>query len=449
MHEIESGGMLTKSDQMLFLYTWAKENCPGVMTNDDIAQIYSTTAGNVRTILSRAKTGLVRPYRPPGRPFIMSDEQENGIIRYIQTQSNLNEYVTQCEILKYIEAQYGLIQSHSWFAQFLERHSEEIIRSVAVPQENLRLEVPRIWLNEYLELITKIVPLACCELIYNLDETGLSEWEERRRKNVIASAATIGKTLHYRANRGIRHQTLLCTVSAGGDAYSPLLLSSEPSTLRLFETPIRRNIDLSIEIKDSAYVDTSTFRDYVSNRIIPHITSDRNGELPADTPAILFFDNCGSHCKDDVLESLARVWVMVITYPPHTSGIFQVLDKLIFGVLKRAKRHTPKDDKLPAAAYHARRVFVVYEHATTSETIRSAWVKSGFDYVKRDEVWYMTINESRIRESGEFKEVWDRNYQEQNLSERRRMQKWGWINRSWFPKRFQEFVLGTENEDEF
>jgi hypothetical protein len=351
-------------------------------------------------------------------------------------------------VLKYIEEKHGHVQSFAWFGRFLDRHSSEIIRNTAAAQENPRLEVPRAWLDQYLGLITKMVPVACCELIYSVDETGLSDWEERRSKQVIAPAATKGQTLHYRADRGIRHQTLVCTISAGGDAYSPLLLTSDQTTLRLFDKPIRRGIDFSVQIKDSPYVDTETFRNYIIQTIIPHFAADRNGALPESSPAILFFDNCRPHCADDILEALARAWVMVISYPPHTPGVFQVLDKLIFGVLKTVKRHVAKTDTLPPAADHARRIFLAYERATVSETVRSAWVYSGFDCVKREGMWYLTVNEERIRESPEFKEVRDIDFPEQRLSQKRRSQKWGWINQSWFPKKFRDYVFGKGNEGE-
>jgi hypothetical protein len=50
-----------------------------------------------------------------------------------------------------------------------------------------------------------MVLLACCELIYDIDETGQSDWEDRRPKRVPALAESFGEKLHYGLNRGMRH----------------------------------------------------------------------------------------------------------------------------------------------------------------------------------------------------------------------------------------------------
>jgi hypothetical protein len=59
--------------------------------------------------------------------------------------------------------------------RFLDRHKSEVPGITVAPQENVRLEVPRCDLEEYLTLIKKIVPIVLTELLFNLDEIGLSE----------------------------------------------------------------------------------------------------------------------------------------------------------------------------------------------------------------------------------------------------------------------------------
>jgi hypothetical protein len=64
----------------------------------------------------------------------------------------------------------------------------------------------------------------------------------------------------------------------------------------------------------------------------------------------------------------------MIIHPLHTWGIFQILDRLAFGVIKGVKQALPKKDDLAPAADHARRVFMAYERATVSASIRGAQV---------------------------------------------------------------------------
>jgi hypothetical protein len=56
--------------------------------------------------------------------------------------------------------------------QLLDRHKSEVSGVTVAPQEKIRLEIPRCYLEEYLTLIKKIVPIVPTELLFNLDETG-------------------------------------------------------------------------------------------------------------------------------------------------------------------------------------------------------------------------------------------------------------------------------------
>jgi hypothetical protein len=46
-------------------------------------------------------------------------------------------------------------------------------------------------------------------------------------------------------------------------------------------------------------------------------------------------DNRSFHVTDDVIRLLTEARERVITFAPHTTQIFQILDLKLFGVLKR------------------------------------------------------------------------------------------------------------------
>jgi hypothetical protein len=91
------------------------------------------------------------------------------------------------------------------------------VKQKVSPQEQRLLQVPRSDLDEDIALIQTLVPLVLAELIYNLNETGLSDWEEPRDKIVLIPAQVGGPVLHYPVDRSFRHQTLLDCASASGD----------------------------------------------------------------------------------------------------------------------------------------------------------------------------------------------------------------------------------------
>jgi hypothetical protein len=68
--------------------------------------------------------------------------------------------------------------------------------------------------------------------------------------------------------------------------------------------------------------------------------------------AILLMDNYLSHISHDVVVILTRVRVKIITVAIHTSHIFQMLDVVLFGTLKKyATDLETLDVEQPAAAF--------------------------------------------------------------------------------------------------
>jgi hypothetical protein len=233
-------------------------------------------------------------------------------------------------------------------------------------------------------------------------------------------------------------QTFACCVTSAGDAYCPLLVSSDPALLALFEHQIRDRIDFQIEIIPSPYVNAGIFEKHIDTVLIPVV--EANWQLPGcgKKPAISFCDNCSAHMSNSMLQKLARHGVLVLTYPPHMSHIFQVLDALLFGLVKRSKKYQIRDDTLPIHIDHILRLFRAYEAAMASTTIRAAWRQIGFEYENRNMTMYVSRNEGQIRESRDFREIWMFDYHKSQLSAKRQKQKWGWINEHKFRRKNEQ-----------
>jgi hypothetical protein len=171
-------------------------------------------------------------------------------------------------------------------ASFLKKHANLIGRSVVRTQENVRLEVPHEYFDQYIRLIKEYVPLVPTELSFNIDESGFSDWEGRKPKCVLIPTEARETTLHYPANRKIRHQTLVYCPTVAGDAYYRLLISSDPAVWAVFEYQIRDGVDLQIEISRSPDVNAEVFERYVDTVLIPAVEANR--QLPGCDKTIHF-----------------------------------------------------------------------------------------------------------------------------------------------------------------
>jgi hypothetical protein len=117
--------------------------------------------------------------KEPHRPLALDPDQEADMVRFIREQFGSQNYATERDVLNYVEKGLNKTLVYGWMRRFLDRHKSEVSGVAVAPQEKAGLEVPRCYLEEYLTLIKKIVPTVPTELLFNLDETGLSEWGNR------------------------------------------------------------------------------------------------------------------------------------------------------------------------------------------------------------------------------------------------------------------------------
>jgi hypothetical protein len=182
-------------------------------------------------------------------------------------------------------------------ASFLNSHANLIYRSVVGPQEKVRLEVPHEYLNQSIRLIKEYVPLVQTELLFHIDESGFSGWDERTPKCVLIPTKARETILHYHVSRKIRHQTLVSCVTAVADAYCPLLVSSEPTARAVFEYQIRDGIDLQIEISPSPDVNAEIFERYVDTVLIPAVETNRPSPACDKNEPFYFTTNVQLTCR--------------------------------------------------------------------------------------------------------------------------------------------------------
>jgi hypothetical protein len=74
--------------------------------------------------------------------------------------------VTKMELLNCIEEYYPVNLTYGWIRCLLQRRAQLVQKTIVAPSELPRLQVPRQYLNQYIDLIRKYVPLILAELIY-------------------------------------------------------------------------------------------------------------------------------------------------------------------------------------------------------------------------------------------------------------------------------------------
>jgi hypothetical protein len=202
-----------------------------------------------------------------------------------------------------------------------------------------------------------------------------------------------------------------------------MLIAPTASARKLLDAGVRHHIDLIIEVRQPADTTGELFHRYIIKAFFSAMETNR--QLPGyeNKLSILFCDHCSIHYQDQLLKEFAERGVAIITYPPHISHLFQVLNLSLFGRLKAAKKYIPRADADPTDTDHLARIFKAYELVTTSMTGRASWKKAGFECCKLDNTFQLLVNDGKIRDSPEFAEIWRINFPLEELSARRRVQK--------------------------
>jgi hypothetical protein len=67
------------------------------------------------------------------------------------------------------------------------------------------------------------------ELVFNLDEVGISDWEDRKTKTktVIVPATMRGQTIHHEISRTVKHISVIPYISAAGELLTPYIITSQ------------------------------------------------------------------------------------------------------------------------------------------------------------------------------------------------------------------------------
>jgi hypothetical protein len=98
---------------------------------------------------------------------------------------------------------------------------------------------------------------------------------------------------------------------------------------------VRFGTDFVLRSNPSPYINAEIFLDYIRTVFLPNLVELRTLDAFTEETGVLLMDNCPSHVTDDIIGLLTEARVRVIIFAPYTTQIFQVLDVILFGVLKR------------------------------------------------------------------------------------------------------------------
>jgi hypothetical protein len=90
--------------------------------------------------------------------------------------------------LKIVKEQQNSQLRKGWVHDFTDRHLDELQICHFLSQEDMQMAVPRAYLEEHTHLLKTHVTGKVAELVFNLDELGSADWEDRKANKGITPA---------------------------------------------------------------------------------------------------------------------------------------------------------------------------------------------------------------------------------------------------------------------
>jgi hypothetical protein len=312
------------------------------------------------------------------------------------------------------------------------RHRDELAETKSTPQEDARLEIPRVFLNETVRCLGEYVQGMKAELVFNLDEVGVSEWEDRKDKKVVIPRILSGQTILHRASRNLKHMSVITCINAAGESLTPYIVTSQDSeSLRgkLMIRGVRLGVDFVLRQRSKPYVSAVLFLEYVNNVFIPYLNELRESKQMNACEAVLLIDNCSPHVSDDVIAILTNVRVRIITFALNTTHVFQMLDVVLFGALKKLDSGLEMWNEESDTVAFIIKLYHDFKKLMMEVNIWGAFSAIGFSCDTTQNPYGLLFDEENFRQSRGFMELWARDTPLETLSLRLRQAKFEWINK--------------------
>jgi hypothetical protein len=143
--------------------------------------------------------------------------------------------------------------------------------------------------------------------VFNLDEVGISDWEDRKTKTIIVPATMRGQTIDHEISRTVKHISVIACISAAEESLTLYIITSQAPTLvqeRLKKEGVRFGTDFILRSNPSPYINAEIFIDYIRTVFILNLAELRTLDGFAEETGVLLMDNCSSHVMSLIISSV-------------------------------------------------------------------------------------------------------------------------------------------------
>jgi hypothetical protein len=152
--------------------------------------------------------------------------------------------------------------------------------------------------------------------VFNLDDVGISDWEDRKTKVIILPGAMLAQTIHHGVSRNVKYTSVIACLSAAGESSLHYIVASQNSPTvqeHLKNQSVRFGRDFPLTFHQKTCFNAGIFVADIRTILLPYIDPLRGRAVLAQEVAVLLMTHCSADVSDDVIRILAEAMVHVIT----------------------------------------------------------------------------------------------------------------------------------------
>jgi hypothetical protein len=413
-----------RNDQLVHLRDKITEICGKQPSNEELGQVFNISRSTVFTIIRNFRPGL----NLSGRPRSLTEQEESQLVALVEENWRSKSAITPTSLLLTANTLFRANMSYGWLHSFMNRKKQQIKNVKAEFQDVDRVDIPRVFFENYFVQASRFLKGKIAELVFNIDEVGASDWEDRHAIMSVVPATVLDKTVTYKASRKFQHATLVACISAAGDSVPPLIVAREGDDKKIWDLGWREDKDFTLRHAQKCYVTKDLFLEYLCRIVVPFINFTRTAIHRENEIAVIMMDNCSCHVNTEILGFLSSNRILAFTFPPHSTNFLQPLDLVLFGLFKRMK--LIQEPELARWSHEGQIVLLQesYEKVATRRNIRASFRKAGVTLNCTRRPYTVDFDENSVRNNFGFSQVWDADFDIARLTERRRNKAYGALN---------------------
>ena len=252
-----------------------------------------------------------------GRKSKLSDDDFEDNKRWIAEATVNKKPMTLGDIVARLRETNRITTKEALRKAFKRRKQFKVIEASPVNASRLHVDDEKVQhFHTTAEALLHDVPAA---FVFNMDETGINEYANAKKKQVVVDTNFPGETTEYPVERNTNSSTLVACIAADGTGIPPLLVVKHRTIREVIEEMCWTGEKVTFAHSESGFITRDIFMRWLREVFIPNVNERRERIGNMGQWAYILMDNCRSHKSTTSPSSVARTTLSSSTSPKRHS----------------------------------------------------------------------------------------------------------------------------------